>query len=347
MRTEFHILPVSTALDAELRHAIDRKTKPLGALGRLEDLALQLGRIQGTLRPVIERPRVIVFAGDHGIAAEGVSAYPQDVTWQMVMNFVQGGAAVNALARSLGVEVEVVDAGVAHHFGPLPGLVDAKRGHGTRNCATEPAMTPAQCEAALACGRLRVQAAQADGCTLLAFGEMGIANTSAASLLLHKLRHVPLEVATGRGTGLDDAGLVHKRAVLARAAARTGGISDGREALVEYGGFEIAMMAGAMLGAAEAGIAFVVDGFITGSAFLAAQCIEPALRDHAIFAHRSAEAGHGAMLELLHADPLLDLGLRLGEGTGAVLAVPLLRAACAFLGEMASFDSAGVSEQGG
>lgn len=345
MRTAFHILPVSTALDAELRHAIDRKTKPLGALGQLEALALQLGRIQGTLRPSIERPRVIVFAGDHGIAAEGVSAYPSEVTWQMVMNFVAGGAAVNALARSVGVELQVVDAGVAHDFGPLPGLVDAKIAHGTRNSAVEPAMLPEQVEAALARGRDLAQAARADGCNALAFGEMGIGNTSAASLLLHTLAGVPLDVATGRGTGLDDAGLAHKRAVLTRAAARTGGLSDGRAALAEYGGLEIAMMAGAMLGAAEAGLVLIIDGFITGSALLAARAIEPAVLDHAVFAHRSAEAGHRALLDALGARPLLDLGLRLGEGTGAVLAVPLLRAACAFLSDMASFDSAGVSGQ--
>jgi nicotinate-nucleotide--dimethylbenzimidazole phosphoribosyltransferase len=341
----FQILPVSTSLDAELRHRIDRKTKPLGALGQLEALALQLGRVQGTLAPEVRAPRVIVFAGDHGIAHEGVSAYPQDVTWQMVMNFLAGGAAVNVLARSVGMDVQIVDAGVAHDFGDTPGLTHAKVAPGTRNSAVEPAMTSEQCAQALASGREIAQAAQATGCNTLAFGEMGIANTSAASLLLHTLAGVPLEQAVGRGTGVDDAGLARKRAVLARAAERCGPQTDGFQALCEVGGFEIAMMAGAMLGAAEAGMTLVIDGFITSSALLAARHIEPAVLDHAVFAHRSAEAGHAAMLQALGGRALLDLDLRLGEGTGAVLAVPLLRAACAVLNEMASFESAGVSDR--
>ena len=340
-----HLLPVSTALDAELRHKIDRKTKPLGALGRLETLALQIGRVQGTLTPEIRSPRVIVFAGDHGIAHEGVSAYPQDVTWQMVMNFLAGGAAVNVLARSVGMAVQIVDAGVAHDFGGVAGLVHAKIASGTRNFAVEPAMRRADALDALERGRELAHQAHAQGCNTLAFGEMGIANTSAASLLLHKLAGVPLDIATGRGTGVDDAGLAHKRAVLARAAARTGAITDGVTALHEYGGFEIAMMAGAMLGAAEAGMLLLIDGFITSSALLAARAIEPAVVDRAVFAHCSAEAGHAAMLQALGGEALLSLALRLGEGTGAVLALPLLRAACAMLNEMASFESAGVSDK--
>ena len=340
-----HLLPLSTALDAELRHRIDRKTKPLGALGRLEDLAWRLGRIQGTLSPQVCKPRVIVFAGDHGIAHEGVSAYPQEVTWQMVMNFLGGGAAVNVLARSLDVDVQVVDAGVAHDFGGVAGLVHAKVAPGTRNSAREPAMRRADAETAIERGRELALAAHAQGCNTLAFGEMGIANTSAASLLLHKLGRVPLAVATGRGTGVDDAGLLRKREVLVRAASRTGEISCGVQALTEYGGFEIAMMAGAMLGAAEAGMVLLADGFISCSALLAARAIEPAVIDRAVFAHQSAEQGHAAMLEVLGGRALLGLDLRLGEGTGAVLAVPLLRAACAFLKDMASFESAGVSDR--
>ena len=341
----FRIAPLPTVLDAALRHKIDTKTKPLGALGQIESLAFQVGRIQQSLNPHLAKPRVMVFAGDHGIAAEGVSAFPQEVTWQMVMNFLSGGAAVNVMAQELGLAVQVVDAGVAHDFGEAPGLTHAKVAPGTRNSVLEPAMTAAQCAMALERGRELAQEAAAEGCTVLAFGEMGIANTSAASLLLHKLAGVPLAVATGRGTGLDDAGLQHKQAVLARAAARTGALTDGAEALREYGGFEIAMMAGAMLGAAEAGLVLLIDGFITTSALLAASRIAPAVVERAVFSHCSAEAGHAAMLQALGAEPLLRLNLRLGEGTGAVLAWPLLRAACAMLSRMASFDSAGVSNK--
>ncbi len=337
---------VGTRLDAALRQRIDTKTKPLGALGRLEDLALQIGRIQHSLTPELRQPQVMVFAGDHGIADEGVSAFAQAVTWQMVLNFLGGGAAVNVLARSLGMAVQVVDAGVKHDFGDVPGLVHAKVASGTANSAHRPAMSREQCDQALQRGADLARTAAQQGCNVVAFGEMGIANTSAASLLLHKLAGVPLDVATGRGTGVDDAGLQRKLAVLQRAAARTGPISHAGEALMEYGGFEIAMMAGAMLGAAEQRMLVIVDGFIASSAMLVASRLAPRVLDYAVFAHQSAEAGHQALLNALGARPLLALDLRLGEGTGAVLAWPLLRAAVAFLNEMASFESAGVAERG-
>jgi nicotinate-nucleotide--dimethylbenzimidazole phosphoribosyltransferase len=336
---------VGTRLDVALRQRIDTKTKPLGALGRLEDLALQIGRIQQTLSPELRQPQVMVFAGDHGIADEGVSAYPQDVTWQMVMNFLGGGAAVNVLARSLGLAVQVVDAGVKHDFADAPGLVHVKVALGTANSAQGPAMSREQCEQALQRGAELMRAASQEGCNVIAFGEMGIANTSAASLLLHKLAGVPLDVATGRGTGVDDAGLQRKLAVLQRAAARTGPIAHAGEALREYGGFEIAMMAGAMLGAAEQRMVVIVDGFIASSAMLVASRLAPRVLDYAVFAHQSAEAGHQAMLNAMDAKPLMALDLRLGEGTGAVLAWPLLRGAVAFLNEMASFESAGVAQR--
>ncbi|WP_374432238.1 nicotinate-nucleotide--dimethylbenzimidazole phosphoribosyltransferase [Ideonella dechloratans] len=340
------IPPVSTALDAALQHKIDSKTKPLGALGRLEALALQIGRVQQSLTPRLSQPQVVVFAGDHGIALEGVSAYPQDVTWQMVMNFLGGGAAVNVLARDQGLAVRVVDAGVNHDFGPVPGLVHAKIAPGTANSALQPAMTLDQAVAALERGRALMREAREQGCNVVAFGEMGIANTSAASLLLHKLADVPLDVATGRGTGVDEAGLQRKQAVLARAAARTGVLREQPlQALAEYGGFEIAMMAGAMLGAAEAGMLVLVDGFITSSAMLVASRLAPEVLGYAVFAHQSAERGHQAMLQAMQAQPLMMLDLRLGEGTGAVLAYGLVRAAVAFLNEMASFESAGVSNK--
>ncbi|HSI51414.1 MAG TPA: nicotinate-nucleotide--dimethylbenzimidazole phosphoribosyltransferase [Ideonella sp.] len=345
MTLNLHLNPVPTSLDAALRAKIDGKTKPLGALGRLETLALQIGRIQQTLSPKLSEPHLVVYAGDHGIAEEGVSAFPQDVTWQMVLNFLAGGAAVNVLARELGMAVQVVDAGVKHDFGDQPALLDAKIAHGTRNSAVEPAMDRAEAELALARGQAHAESLKARGCRVVGFGEMGIANTSAASLLLHKLAGVPLAQAVGRGTGLDDAGLARKLAVLERAAARTGEIAGPIDVLAEYGGFEIAMMAGAMLGAAQAGMVLLIDGFIASSALLVAARLAPAITDYAVFAHQSAEAGHQAMLAALGAQPLLALDLRLGEGSGAALAFPLLRASVAMLNDMASFQSAGVSER--
>lgn len=338
------IAPLDDTLTTALQRKIDGKTKPPGALGRLEALALHLGRVQQRLAPQLVDPRVYVFAGDHGLALEGVSAYPQDVTWQMVMNFLAGGAAVNALASAAGMAVRVVDAGVAHTFATAPGLVDAKIARGTRSSLHEPAMAPDQAATALRAGVALMQAAADEGCTVVALGEMGIANTSAAALLLHKLAGVPLAQAVGRGTGLADDGLARKQALLARAAARTGQL-DALGALTEYGGFEIAMMAGAMLGAASRRMLVLVDGFIAGSAMLVAARLAPAVLDYAVFAHQSAEAGHTAMLRALDAKPLLALDMRLGEGTGAVLAYGLVQAAAAFLNDMASFEAAGVSNR--
>ena len=334
------VLPLSRTLDDAIRRAIDSKTKPLGALGAIESLAARIARIQGTLTPSLRRCRLTLFAGDHGIAHEGVSAYPQQVTRQMVANFLAGGAAANVLARTNGVELRVVDAGVAGEPIDAPGLVSRRIAAGTRNFAVEPAMTEEQCDAALRAGDELGEDVAADAA---AFGEMGIANTSSASLVAHKLTGIGLDALIGRGTGLDDGGLARKHAILARAAARTAPRLDARRALREYGGFEVVMMAGAMIGAARAGAVVLVDGFIAGAAALAAVELAPALRDYLVFAHRSAEPGHRAVLDALGARPLLDLDMRLGEGTGALLAWPLLECAAAMLSDMASFESAGVS----
>ena len=332
--------PLTHTLDDTIRRAIDSKTKPLGALGAVEGLAARIARIQGTLTPSLRRCRLTLFAGDHGIAREGVSAYPQAVTRQMVVNFLAGGAAANVFARTNGVDLSVVDAGVAGEAIDAPGLVSRRIAAGTRNFAVEPAMTEEQCEAALRAGDEIGANIAADAA---AFGEMGIANTSSASLVAHKLTGIGLDALIGRGTGLDDDGFAHKRAVLARAAQRTAPRLDARGALREYGGFEVAMMAGAMIGAARAGAVVLVDGFIAGAAALAAVELVPALQDYLVFAHRSAEPGHRAILEALGARPLLDFDMRLGEGTGALLAWPVLECAAAMMTEMASFESAGVS----
>lgn len=325
-------------LAAQIRHSIDTKTKPPGSLGRIEDLAAQIALLQGTLTPRMEQAQLTIFAGDHGIAAEGVSAFPQAVTAQMVLNFLGGGAAANVFARTTGVDLRVVDAGVAVDI-DHPDLIVRKVAPGTANSAAGPAMTAAQCAEARATGAALGTDGGADA---VCFGEMGIANTASATLVAHKITGKPVAELTGRGTGLDDAGLRHKTEVLERAAARTGALSPA-EALAEYGGFEIAMMAGAMEGAARAGRLVIVDGFIASAAALVVLAEAPELRRAMVFAHASAEAGHRAVLAYLQADPLLTLGLRLGEGTGALLAWPLVRAAAAMLTEMASFEDAGVS----
>ncbi len=344
----FSIQSPDSALDGALQNKINNKTKPLGSLGQLEQLALQVGRIQQSLTPALSNPHILVVAGDHGAAKAGVSAFPQDVTWQMVENFLAGGAAINVFARANGLKLKIVDAGVAHDFGKRDGLVDAKiNPAGTRNYLAEAAMSPAECAAALARGADIARALADEGCNVLGFGEMGIGNTAAASLITHALTGTPLVDCIGRGTGLDDAGLARKRDLLAQAVQRAALPSDvdAMTVLAEFGGFEIVVMAGAMLGAAERGMTLLIDGFIVTSALLAASRIAPGVRDYCIFCHRSAEPGHLAQLRDLKADPLIDLGLRLGEGTGAALAWPLVNAAVAFLNEMASFEAAGVSEK--
>lgn len=327
-----------TGFAEEIQAFIDDKTKPVGALGRIEDLAAQIALMTSTVTPEVHTLGLILFAADHGIAAEGVSAYPQEVTAQMVLNLLSGGAAANVFARAVGATVTIVDAGTATPV-EHPDLVLCRQGAGTDNFRHAPAMSAETREEAWAAGAALGSEAGTDA---LAFGEMGIANTSAAALLAHKIIGTPLATLVGRGTGLDDAGLARKLAVLEAAAARTGTLET-RDALAEYGGFEIVMMAGAMTGAAEAGKPVLVDGYIATVAALAALTLKPGLRPAFVFCHRSAEPGHDAMLAHLEARPLLDLGLRLGEGTGALLAWPLVRAAVAMLNEMASFSSAGVS----
>ena len=344
---DFSIAAPDAAIVPALQRKIDHKTKPLGALGQLEQVALRLGRMQQTLTPTLTQPHILVFAGDHGAAKVGVSAFPQDVTWQMVENFLAGGAAINVFARHNGLSIQVIDCGVAHDFGVRDGLVDAKQGPGTANYVVEPAMSAEACAAALARGRALAHERADAGCNVVGFGEMGIGNTASASLITHALTGTPLIDCIGRGTGLDDAGLTRKRELLTQAVARAAlpANAPAERVLAEFGGFEIVTMAGAMLGAAERGMILLVDGFIVTSALLAASRLAPEVVDYCIFCHRSAEPGHLAQLDALGADPLLDLGLRLGEGTGAALAWPLVKAAAGFLNEMASFESAGVAEK--
>lgn len=330
------------ALAQRLQHLLDNKTKPLGALGRLEALALRIGCILGTDAPTLQAPQMLVCAADHGLAARGVSAYPSDVTWQMVQNFLAGGAAVSVLARQHGLALTVVDCGVRHDFAPVSGLVIRKIAAGTADASTGPAMNADQCAQAMANGREIVRALPGNA---LLLGEMGIGNTSAASMLLARLAGLELDACVGAGTGLDAEGLARKRTVLAEVLDLHRGATSALDALVAFGGFEIATLVGAVLQAAEERRVVVVDGFITGAAVLVAQALRPHVVQRCVAAHESAEPGHALLLAHLGLQPLLRLDLRLGEGSGAALAWPLLESACSILREMASFESAGVSRQ--
>ncbi len=339
--------PIPTIADlqqAELAQALqqrlDQKTKPLGSLGQLETLALQLGCILGSSAPRLYNPQLVVYAGDHGLAKHGVSAYPSDVTWQMVQNFLAGGAAINVLARLHGLQVTVADCGVAHEFAPHPNLRALKIATGTADSLSGPAMSATQCAQAMHNGAQLVQ--NWSGNALL-LGEMGIGNTSAASLLLARLCDLPIATCTGAGTGLDSAAIARKADILQQVLTRHAQACEPLAALAAFGGFEIATMVGSILQAAHERRVIVVDGFITSSSVLVASKLQPAVLQRCVFAHRSGERGHALMLEAMQAQPLLDLGLRLGEGSGAALAWPLLQAACHILQDMASFDTAQVS----
>lgn len=337
--------PADRALAAAIDKELAAKTMPPGALGRMTALSRQIGLVQGTLKPSAETARLLLFAGDHGIVAEGVSAWPQAVTAAMVMNFASGGAAANVFARSVSASLHVIDAGVTTPLPDHPAIIQAAVREGTRNSLREDALTMEEITTALAKGAEIAQGASREGDMIVALGEMGIGNTASAALLAHAIEGIPLDILAGPGAGLDAPGVAHKLTVLKRAAARRPAPLAPLDALAAFGGCEIAMMAGALLGAAHAGAIVIVDGFIASAAALAALRVVPSAERFCVFAHRSAEPGHAAILKALDAEPLLDLQMRLGEGTGALLAVPLVRAAAALLSEMATFDSAGVPER--
>ena len=326
------------------RRRQDTLTKPPGSLGELEALAIRLAGLQGRERPQVERVRISVFAADHGVAAEGVSAFPQAVTAEMVKNFARGGAAISVLAKTLGATLEVVDLGCAFDPGEWPQVRRCRLGPGTANFAREPAMSAEQCAAALDAGRDSAQRAAQAQAELFIGGDMGIANTSSATALSCALLGAdPAELA-GPGTGLDTAGVRHKVAVIRGALAlHAAQLSTPWATLRVLGGFEIAALSGAYIACAQLGLPVLVDGFIASAAALAAERLCPGTRDWLLFAHRSAEPGHARMLQALQARPLLDLGMRLGEGSGAATAVPLLRLACVLHAGMATFGEAGVS----
>ena len=330
------------AFAARLQQLLDNKTKPVGALGRLEALAMRVACILGSTAPVLDAPQMLVCAGDHGLAARGVSAYPSDVTWQMVENFLAGGAAVSVLARQHRLNLTVVDCGVRHDFAPREGLLVRKVAPGTADASLGPAMSMAQCEQAIANGMALMRDLPGNAVLL---GEMGIGNSSAAALLLARISGQDIDACTGAGTGLDAAGRAHKRKVLRGVLELHAAATDPLAALAALGGFEIATLVGAVLQAAQERRVIVLDGFIASAAVLVANALRPHVVQRCIAAHESAEPGHRLLLNYLELQPLLQLDLRLGEGSGAALAWPLLESACCILRDMASFESAGVSRQ--
>lgn len=332
-------------LIAELTNKLNQKTKPLAALGRLEEMAIQIGLIQQSLTPSLSNPCILVFAGDHGIAKEGVSAYPQEVTCQMVYNFLSGGAAINVLARQNGIRIKVIDAGVNHDFQAHPSLIQHKVDYGTQSFLNRPAMTENQLHLALDYGRGVVNDAASEGSNIVGFGEMGIGNTASASMIMSRICEIELIHCVGRGTGLNNNQLQAKLNILSGSSKRHSNIFKPLEVLQTFGGFEIVQICGAMLRAAELGMVLLIDGFIATAAYLVAHALCPSIKAYSIFCHQSEEKGHQLMLDYLETKPLINLNMRLGEGTGCAVAYPIVKSAITFFNEMTSFKEAGVSQR--
>ncbi len=340
------ITPISLSIEESLQKKIDFKTKPLGALGTLEGLALQIGKIQNTTEPIITKPSIVVFAGDHGIVnSRQVSPYPQEVTQQMVLNFLNGGAAINVFCKQHQIDLLIVDAGVNASFEEHPKLINAKIAMGTQDYSKQKAMTIEQCYSAISQGRKQIQKLHNQGTNCIGFGEMGIGNTSAATLLMSYFTQTAIEDCVGKGTGLTEEGVLQKAVILKNVyELHQENIQSPIDAISSFGGYEIAMICGAILEAASLKMIILVDGFIVTSALLAAHAIDNNVLDYCIFSHTSGERGHQKMLSFLNVTPILNLGMRLGEGTGCAVAFPIVASAIHFLNEMATFESANVSE---
>ncbi|MFY0599994.1 MAG: nicotinate-nucleotide--dimethylbenzimidazole phosphoribosyltransferase [Cyclobacteriaceae bacterium] len=344
----FNIVSPSTLLDDQIQHKIDQKIKPLGALGDLERIAFRIARIQQTLMPSLVTPTIVVFAADHGIAKKGlVNPFPQEVTQQMVMNFLSGGAAISVLSKQNDIAVKVVDAGVNYDFGGISGLIDNKIGFGTKNYLEANAMSLSQCEKAIYKGAEFVADIAGSGCNVIGFGEMGIGNTSSAALIMSLITDLPLDQCVGKGTGADNEQMNLKFETLSKVLEKHADVekTNPLDILCRVGGFEIAQMCGGMLKAAELGMIVLVDGFISTAAMLLAQLMNKGVLDYTIFTHCSEEKGHKKMLDFLKVKPILKLGLRLGEGTGCAIAYPIIQSACTFMRDMASFEEASVSQK--
>lgn len=340
----FHIKTPDKAIVPALRDKIDNLTKPKGSLGVLEDLAIQIGTIQQTLSPELKNPQNIVFAADHGIVVEGVSFSAPEVTAQQIYNFVKGGAGINMFARQHHFGLKIVDCGVNADFGDLPGLINRKIRKSTSNYLHEPAMSPEEMEQAITIGAEITVSAYEEGCNIISFGELGMANTSASSIWMSCFTGIPLKDCVGAGSGLNTQGIEHKYNVLHRAMENYRGNGTPEDILRWFGGFEMVAAVGGMLQAAELGMIIIIDGFIMTNCVLAASKLYPAVLEYCIFGHQGDEAGHQLVLKSLNARPLLNLGLRLGEGTGAICAYPIIESAIHMINEMTNFKQAAVTK---
>lgn len=340
----FNIKAPDKAIEPQLIDKINNLTKPKGSLGRLEDMALQIGLIQQTLSPTLEVPQNIIFCGDHGIVDEGVSVSPKEVTWQQTIHFTHGGGGVNFLCNQHGFRLKIVDAGVDYDLPYERGIINMKVGRGTRNFLHEAAMTQEQMDLCIERGAEMVRRCKQEGSNVLSFGEMGIGNTSPSSMWMHYFCHIPLDKCVGAGSGLDNAGVRHKLDVLQKAADNYRGDGSPEDIMRWYGGFEMLMAVGAMLQAAEDHVLILVDGFIMTACMLAAEQLYPDVRHYAIFGHCGDESGHKMLLDAMGAKPVLNLGLRLGEGTGAICAYPIVRSAVLMINNMETFKQASITK---
>lgn len=342
---DFKIKPIDKSLESFLRQKIDNLTKPKGSLGRLEELALQIGLIQHTLSPELKSPHNVLFASDHGIVEEGVTVSPKEVTWQQLSHFSKGGAGINFLCEQHGFTLTLVDAGVDYDIPSGHGIIDMKVGRGTRNFLHGRAMTEEEFDLCLERGAKVVEDIHAStGCNIISFGEMGSGNTSPSAVWMHLLTGIPLADCTGAGAGLDKNGINHKLDVLTRAVANYSGDGSLKSKLAWFGGYEMAMAVGGMLKAAELGMTIIVDGFIMTSCMLAASALYPEVKEYAVFGHQGDEGGHKLLLQHMGAKPLLHLSLRLGEGSGAVCAYPIIESAVRMINRMDSFGDANVTK---
>ena len=346
MRT-FKINTPDESLRPAIQEKIDNLNKPKGSLGRLEELAMQVCLIQQTLSPSLEHPCHLLLGGDHGIEREGVSVSPREVTWQQMMNFTRGGGGVNMFCRQHGFKLRIVDVGVDYDLSAVDGIIDRKIARGTKNFLYEPAMTEEEFDKAIEVGAALVDDCIAEGCKILSIGEMGIGNTSPSSIWMHLFGNIPLNDCIGAGSGLDSPGIRHKYEVLSKAVTcheRVSKYPDPIVTLRYFGGFEMIAAIGAMLRAAECHLVVLVDGFIMTACALAAIRLYPASHDYMIFTHCGDESGHRKMLDIVNARPLLNLGLRLGEGTGALCAFPIVDSAVRMINEMNNFDNAKITK---
>lgn len=341
---QFNIEPLSNALNNALKFEIDHKTKPLGSLGQLERIAYQLGRIQQNLTLSLNKPTVVLVGADHGICAQGVSPCPQELTWQQMKNFAKKGGGIGLFANLYHLDMLTVDAGVAYDFSEDDGVLNYKVRKGTRDFSMEPAMTIKECSEAIKNGAAIVSKLYNDGCNVIAFGEMGIGNTSPASILMSQLCDITLEECVGAGSGLDSNGIQHKLNVLQNAVKKHGSFEDPFHTLACYGGLEIATICGGILRAAELKMLFINDGFIITSALLVAHAMYPEVLNYTIFSHQSNEGGHKHMIDYMKGEPILNLDLRLGEGTGAAMAYPIIQGAVEMMNKMTTFTEANVTD---